>query len=138
MDPVRARQGKLIVGIGGLMLFGFLFLPWFGEPAGNLTGWQGQTTTDVYLLITAMVAVAAALPTTRALLLPGVTMPGGAALLGGVATILLIWLSFIDFSSGADRKIGVYLALLAAIVITIGGFLSAQGGPQAVSPRART
>jgi hypothetical protein len=138
MDPVRARQGKLIVGIGGLMLFGFLFLPWFGEATGNRTGWQGQTTTDLYLLITAMVAVAAALPATRALLLPGVTMSGGATLLGGVASVLLIWLSFIDFSSGADRKVGVYLALLAAIVITIGGFLSAQGGPRTASPRART
>ena len=53
MDPVRARQGKLIAGIGGLALFGFLFLPWFGEPGGSLTGWEGQTTTDIYLLITA-------------------------------------------------------------------------------------
>ncbi len=136
MDPVRARQGKLVAGIGGLALFGFLFLPWFGEAGANLTGWGGQTTMDVYLLITAMVAVAAALPNTRALLVPGVTMSGAAALLGGVATVLLIWLAFIDFPPGADRKIGVYLALLAAIVITIGGFMTAQGGPGSV--RART
>jgi len=119
-----------------LLLFGFLFLPWFGEAGVNETGWEGQTTTDIYLLITAMVAVAAALPASRALLLPGVTMPGGAALLGGVATVLLIWLSFIDFPSGADRKVGVYLALLAAIVITVGGFMAAQGGPG--TARART
>ena len=136
MGPVRARQGKLIAGVGGLLLFGFLFLPWFGEAGVNETGWEGQTTTDIYLLITAMVAVAAALPASRALLLPGVTMPGGAALLGGVATVLLIWLSFIDFPSGADRKVGVYLALLAAIVITVGGFMAAQGGPG--TARART
>src|SRR3954452_22468244 len=135
MDPVRARQGKLIAGIGGLALFGFLFLPWFGEAGVNLTGWQGQTTTDIYLLITAMVAVASALPESRAILVPGVTMSGGATLLGGVATVLLIWLAFIDFPSGADHKVGVSLALLAAIVITIGGFMSARGGP--VSARAR-
>jgi len=136
MLDIRARQGRLIAGVGGLMLFGFLFLPWFGEAGLNSTGWEGQSTTDIYLLITAMVAVAAALPATRAMLLPGVTMSGAAALLGGVGTVLLIWLSFIDFPSGADRKVGVYLALLAAIVITIGGFMSAQGGP--VSARART
>jgi hypothetical protein len=136
MLDIRARQGRLIAGVGGLMLFGFLFLPWFGEGGLNSTGWEGQSTTDIYLLITAMVAVAAALPATRAMLLPGVTMSGAAALLGGVGTVLLIWLSFIDFPSGADRKVGVYLALLAAIVITIGGFMSAQGGP--VSARART
>jgi hypothetical protein len=136
MDPVRARQGKLIAGVGGLLLFGFLFLPWFGEAGVNETGWQGQSTTDIYLLITAMVAVAAALPASRALLLPGVTMPGGAALLGSVATVLLIWLSFVDFPSGADRKVGVYLALLAAIVTAVGGFMAAQGGPG--TARART
>src|SRR6266545_4814574 len=112
MLDVRARQGRLVAGVGGLMLFGFLFLPWFGEAGVNLTGWQGQTTTDIYLLITAMVAVAAALPNTRALLVPGVTMSGAAALLGGVATVLLIWLAFIDFPSGTGHKIGVYLALL--------------------------
>jgi hypothetical protein len=129
MDPVRARQGKLVAGIGGLALFGFLFLPWFGEAGVNLTGWQGQTTTDIYLLITAMVAVASALPESRAILVPGVTMSGGATLLGGVAAVLLIWLAFIDFPSGTDHKVGVYLALLAAIVIAIGGFMSAQRGP---------
>ncbi len=129
MDGMRARQGRLVAGIGGLMLFGFLFLPWFGEAGVNSTGWQGQSSTDIYLLITAMVAVAAALPGTRAMLLPGVTMAGAAALLGTVGTVILIWLSFIDYPSGADRKVGVYLALFAAIVIAIGGFMSAQGGP---------
>lgn len=136
MDPVRARQGKLIAGVGGLLLFAFLFLPWFGEGGGNLTGWEGQTTTDIYMLITAMVAVAAALPSTRAQLLPGVSMSGGAALLGSVATVLMIWLSFID-SGGADRKVGVYLALIAAIVIAIGGYMAAQGGPATATARAR-
>jgi len=136
MDSARARQGKLVAGIGGLMLFGFLFLPWFGEAGVSQTGFEGQSSTDIYLLITAMVAVAAALPSTRAMLLPGVSMPGGAALLGAVATVLMIWLSFIDFPSGADRKIGVYLALVAAIVIAIGGYMAAQGGP--ATARART
>src|SRR3954451_10204023 len=120
MLDVRARQGRLIAGVGGLMLFGVLFLPWVSELGVNQTGWQGSSSTDIYMLITAMVAVAAALPASRAMLLPGVTMSGAAALLGGVGTVLLIWLSFIDFPSGADRKVGVYLALLAAIVITIG------------------
>jgi hypothetical protein len=135
MDAMRVRQGRLIAGVGGLMLFGFLFLPWFGEGGANLTGWEGQSSTDIFLLITAMVAVAAFLPGSRASVVPGVSMSGAAAVLGGVATILLIWLAFIDFPSGADRKVGVYLALLAAIVIAIGGYMSTQDAP--VSARAR-
>jgi hypothetical protein len=134
MDPMRARQGRLVAGVGGLMLFGFLFLPWFGDGVSE-TGWEGQSSTDIYLLITAMVAVAAALPASRAMLLPGVTMSGAAALLGGVGSVLLLWLAFIDFPSGADRKVGVYLALVAALVITVGGFMSTQVGP--ATARAR-
>ena len=111
-------------------MFAFLFLPWFGEAGVDSTGWQGQSSTDIYLLITAMVAVAAALPSTRAVLVPGVTTNGAATLLGGVASVLLIWLSFIDFPSGADRKVGVYLALVAAIVITVGGFMSSRATPR--------
>ena len=136
MDPIRARQGRLVAGVGGVMLFIFLFLPWFGEAGLNSNGWQGQSSTDIFLMITAVVGIASALPARRAVLLPGVTMGGAAALLGGVATLVLIWLSFFDFPSGADRKIGVYLALLAAIVITIGGYMSAQGGSRTL--RART
>jgi drug/metabolite transporter (DMT)-like permease len=135
MDAMRVRQGRLIAGVGGLLLFGFLFLPWFGQGGGNSTGWEGQSSTDIFLLITAMVAVAAFLPGSRASLVPGVSMSGAAAVLGGVATIILIWLAFIDFPSGADRKLGVYLALLAAIVIAIGGYMSTHDAP--VSARAR-
>jgi hypothetical protein len=131
MDGVQVRRGRLIAGVGGLMLFGFLFLPWFGEAGLNSDGWEGQSSTDIFLLITAIVAVVAALPAGRAHLLPGVTMSGAAAVLGAVATIIMIWLSFIDFPSGADRKVGVYLALVAAIVITVGAYMSAQEEPTA-------
>jgi hypothetical protein len=131
MDGVQVRRGRLIAGVGGLMLFGFLFLPWFGEAGLNSDGWEGQSSTDIFLLITAIVAVGAALPAGRAHLLPGVTMSGAAAVLGAVATIIMIWLSFIDFPSGADRKVGVYLALVAAIVITVGAYMSAQEEPTA-------
>jgi hypothetical protein len=135
MDAVGVRRGRLVAGIGGLMLLGFLFLPWFGEGGLNSDGWEGQSSTDIFLMITALVAVASALPAGRAHLLPGVTISGAAAVLGAVATVIMVWLSFIDFPSGADRKIGVYLALVAAIVITVGAYMSAQEEPP--GPRAR-
>jgi hypothetical protein len=135
MEAMRARQGRLVAGVGGVMLFAFLFLPWFGEGGLSETGWEGQSSTDVYLMITAVIAIASAVPLGRELL-PGVTPGGAAALMGGVATLILIWLSFLDFPSGADRKIGVYLALFAAIVITVGGYMSAQGGSATVRARS--
>jgi hypothetical protein len=61
MDISRTSTGQRIAGVGGVLLFIFLFLPWFGEGGLELSGWEGQSSTDVYLLITAIVAVAAAL-----------------------------------------------------------------------------
>jgi hypothetical protein len=136
MEPRQIGQGRLIAGLGGLLLFGFLFLPWFSAGGVNESGWEGQSSTDIYMLITAMVAVAAALPGTRAMLVPGVTMSGAATLLGGVATVLLIWLSFIDVPSGEGREVGIYLALVAAILIAVGGFMSAGATPRAARARS--
>jgi hypothetical protein len=135
MEPKQVGQGRLIAGLGGLLLFAFLFLPWFSAAGVNESGWEGQSSTDIYMLITAMVAVAAALPGTRAMLVPGVTMSGAAALLGGVATVLLIWLSFIDVPSGEGREVGIYLALVAALLIAVGGFMSAGATPRSVRAR---
>jgi hypothetical protein len=127
MSSRRSRQGRLTAGVGGVLLFIFLFLPWFGEAGVNATGWQGQSSTDIYMLITAAVAVGT-LVTAGGVIVRGLTFDGAAALLGGVATILLIWLCFFDFPSGADRKIGVYLSLLSAIVIAFGGYTATLDG----------
>jgi hypothetical protein len=129
MDISRTSTGQRIAGIGGVLLFIFLFLPWFGEGNFELSGWEGQSSTDIYMLIVAIVAVAAALAGPNELV-PGVTLNGAAALLGGVATIQLIWLSFFD---GDGREYGMYLSLLAAIAIAVGGYMAATEG---TAPRA--
>lgn len=123
MDLSRTSTGQRIAGISGVLLLIFLFLPWFGEGGRSLSGWEGQSSTDVYMLITALVAIAAAFAGATGLLVPGLTMNGAAALLGGVATILLLWLGLFD---GESREYGMYLSLLAAIGVAIGGYMAAQ------------
>jgi hypothetical protein len=44
-----------------------------------------------------------------------------------VATLVLLWLVVFDSLPGEDRKIGLYLALLAVIMIAFGGYTAAQG-----------
>ena len=127
MNQGTTSMGQLIAAVGGVLLFVFLFAPWFGEGGLDLSGWEGQSSTDVYLLITAIVAVAGAF-VGRTLLLPGLTVIGAVALLGAVATILLLWLGLFD---GEDRQYGMYLSLIAAIVITIGGLMAAGVGANA-------
>lgn len=123
MEASRTSIGQRIAGAGGLLLIVFLFLPWFGAGGGTLNGWEGQSSTDVYLLITALIAIAAAVAGATGLLVPGLTMNGAAALLGGVATIVLLWLALFD---GEEREVGMYLSVLAAAMIAAGGYLAAQ------------
>ena len=123
MNFSRTSIGQRIAGLGGILLFICLFLPWFGEDGLVLSGWEGQSSTDVYLLITAFIALAAAFAGPKGLLVPGLTMNGAATLLGGVGTILLLWLVLVD---GDDRQYGMYLSLVAVVAITVGSYLAAQ------------
>jgi hypothetical protein len=125
MSASQTSQGQMIAAAGGVLLFIFLFLPWFGAGGGDQSGWEGQSTTDLYLLITAVVAIGAAL--TGGAVLPGLTMNGATAVLGAVGTILLLWLVLFDFPDGADREIGLYLSLIAVAAVAGGGYAAAQG-----------
>lgn len=128
-------RGHLVAGAGGFLLFVFLFLPWFGAGPVTESGWEGQSTTDIYLLITAVVAVFTAATAGRGMVLPGMTANGATTLLGGVATILLLWLVVFDFPGGASREVGLYLSFLAAIAVTVGGALASR--ETAPPPRRR-
>ena len=123
MDFNRMSQGERIAGVGGVALFIFLFLPWFGD----VTGWEGQSSTDIYMLITAVVAFTTAITAGSGVTLPGISMNGATMLLGGVATLLLIWLIVFDFPEGESRGIGIILALVAAAAIAYGGYTAAAG-----------
>jgi len=120
MDTRGMSQGQMIAGVAGAALIVFLFLPWFGD----ISGWEGQSSTDIYMLITGVVAIAAALGVGFSL--PGVSMSGATALLGIVATILLVWLIIFDFPEGVDRGIGIILSLVAAAAIAYGGYTAAD------------
>ena len=122
MDVNRMGRGEQIAAVGGAVLFISLFLNWFGD----VSGWEGQTTTDLYLAITAGVAVLAALGSAD-LPIRGLSMNAATALLGGVATILLIWLVVFDFPDGVDRGLGVILALIASAAVAYGGYTAAEG-----------
>jgi hypothetical protein len=127
MNASSMGQGQKIAAVGGAVLFVSLFLAWFGSGDTALSGWEGQTTTDVYLLITAAVAIAGAVMA-AGFPVPGVSWSGATALLGGVATILLVWLVVFDFPDGIDRGLGVILALIASAAIAYGGWTSAGRG----------
>jgi hypothetical protein len=128
MDTSRLSPGDMIAGAGGIGLFLFLFLDWFSVGSA----WELFDLTDIVLAAIALVVIA--LVALRAM---GneVSVPGGRAtviaLLGAAATAMVLTWAF----EGEERKIGLWLALLAALAITFGGW---QALRDRVAPTHRT
>lgn len=138
----RLSQGQLIAAIGAVVLLVAMFLPWIGVsgpslpagitlPQGASGGgsseniWKGSTL-DIYLLTTVIVA---ALPALLALTQSSEEFSFASAatfLLGVVGVILIAAFLTVDFPDGADRKIGAFIGLAAAIAIAVGGFRAMQ------------
>ena len=135
-------QGQIIAAVSGVVLLVATFLPWIGvsgpDLPANLPGvsesaggsdsenvWKGSSL-DVYLLITAIVA----------LVPPLLALSGSAEefsfasaatfLLGVIGVILVAVFLTIDFPDGAERKVGAFIGLAAVIGIAFGGFRALQ------------
>jgi hypothetical protein len=142
----RLSQGQMIAAIGAVVLLVAMFLPWIGVsgpslPSGvnlppgvaNAVGsasssenvWKGPTL-DIYLLITAIVALLPALLALTDSAEEFSFVSAATFLLGVVGAILVIAYLTVDFPDGADRKIGAFIGLAAAIAIAVGGFRAMQ------------
>jgi hypothetical protein len=131
-------QGQLVAVVSAIALFIISFLPWFGISGGivvqgvgavggseNFSLWQAENPLDIYLLIVILVAL---VPAVLALLGGGgeaPLAPFATALLGGVGTLLILYQVF-DTPGDADRKVGLFLGLIACAGIAVGGYLSMQ------------
>jgi hypothetical protein len=105
---------RLVIGGGGALLIGSLFMPW----ARGRSGWELLTTTDVFFLIVGIVALAAAITGGRfGLFRPDVSLNGAADLLCLVAIVLIAWVAIFDFPAGESRGAGVFVALAASMAI---------------------
>jgi hypothetical protein len=135
----RLSQGQMIAAVGAIALLVAMFLPWIGVsgpslPSGLPGGvdtstseniWKGSSL-DIYLLITGVVALLPALLAVTDSASEFSFVSAATLLLGVVAVILVIAFLTVDFPDGADRKIGAFIGLGAAVVIAVGGFRAMQ------------
>jgi hypothetical protein len=137
----RLSQGQIIAAVGGAALLVAMFLPWVGVsgpsvpagipvPSGISTStsdniWKASTL-DIYLLITAIVAIVPALLAITDAAEEFSFVSAATFLLGVVAVILVAAFLTVDFPDGADRKYGAFIGLVAAIVVAFGGFRAMQ------------
>jgi hypothetical protein len=104
-----------------VLLIVSLFLPWAEKGGVSRSGWELWTMADVFFLIAGLCAIAAAITGGRfGLFRPDMSLIAATDLLGLVAIVLTAWLLIFDFPAGADREIGAFLALVAALAIAGG------------------
>lgn len=149
MDVNRFSQGQLIAAASAVLLLIFMFLPWFEIPgveatlpeglpddidlsgtpgieSESLNAWEGENPLDVFLLVTILVALGGALLASSG---GGAGMPVPLSmatfLLGSMGTLMVLYQVF-DVPGDLDRKIGLFLGLIAVAGIAVGGYLSMQ------------
>ena len=128
MDTSRVSPAELIAGAGGLLLFLFLFLDWFGP----LNAWQLFDFMDIVL---AIVGLGAAVMVGMRVMGMDVSLPG--PMVVGLAGFAAFWVVIAFLIEGDERKVGIWLALIATIVITyaaLGGGERRPGPPRAPGP----
>jgi hypothetical protein len=119
MSTINPGFGRLLAGWGGVLLIASLFLPWSGTAGATENGWETVRVSDVFFLITGICGLAAAITGGR-FFRRDLSLNGMTDIFAVVAGLLLAWLIFFDFPSGASREVGVYLALAGAAAVATG------------------
>ena len=142
MNAGGMSQGQIVAAVSALALVVSLFLAWGGadipdlpegvsnlpgveavEDSATVTGWESQNTLDIYLAILA-VFVLGNLVMMMMGNPEGIPFAPAAAtfLLGAIGTIMTVYV-LVDVPEGAERKIGIYVAVAAVIGVTVGSYL---------------
>ncbi|MEA2480164.1 MAG: hypothetical protein QOJ07_2086 [Thermoleophilaceae bacterium] len=144
----------MIAGGSAVLLFFFMFIEWFdatskkGEAIPSqykddlsYNAWEAFSFIDILLFLLIVIVIAVVVVRLLGVKLPPLPVPLGTIILGAgaLATLLILFrliftpnLEFLGVSlkdtgnADINRSIGVFLGLLAAIGMTVGGFLSMQ------------
>jgi hypothetical protein len=130
----RLRGGELLAGVGGALLIAFMFLPWFGKVSPfcvpipghtcghNVDAWQAFGLTDKLLFLAGLAGIAVAVlaagspKTDTQITSASMTVP-----IALLATILVLY-RLLDPVRDLDRRIGLYLGLVASAAVTYGAW----------------
>jgi hypothetical protein len=140
----RLRGGELLAGVGGALLFGAMFLPWFGKVnpfctplpgyscGRNFDAWGAFGFTDFILLLTAIAGIGVAIAGTNAKTDGQITSASLTTPLAFLATLLVLY-RLVDPVGKLDLRFGIYLGLLGCLAVTYGGWRAVRDeGPSRV------
>jgi hypothetical protein len=135
VDLNKLSTGDKVIGASAILFLVALFMPWYGLGGGSNNGWDYFLTGILPLLIAAaMVAVIATQRFTTTDLPDPPIRWSQIHLIAGVVILVLLLLRVLITSDvevlgesfDLDRKYGLWIALIAAIGLAVGGYLKHQ------------
>jgi hypothetical protein len=139
LDINKLNTGEKVIGISGILLLIFSFFPWLGYSAGPFSASKSAWTFTLCWLAVVLGVLMAGYVIAKA---AGVDLPDlgnmrWAHILLGVAIVVFLFIlikvivgpSGVDLAGtgvSKDRKIGIFLGLLASIGLVAGAYLNAK------------
>jgi hypothetical protein len=145
----RLRGAELLAGGGGALLFGVMFLPWFGKVSPycvrftgfscghNVSAWGAFGFTDIVLLLAAICGIAVAVAGTNSKTDAQITSAAVTVPVALLATLLVVY-RVLDPVGSKDLRVGIFLGLLACAAVTYGSWRAVRNErPSSVARPAR-
>jgi hypothetical protein len=121
MTTVNPALGRWLAGCGGILLIASLFMPWSEVAGATRTGWETASVWDVFVVVTGVCGIAAALTGGRfGFFRRDLSFNGMTDIFGVMLGILIGWSILFETPSATGREVGVYLALVGAAAVATG------------------
>jgi hypothetical protein len=120
MNVSRIRPIDWLAGLGGIVLLALLWLPWYDLADGTQNGWASFAFVDVWLALTALLAIAIPI-VTAACETPSIPLAAAAA--AEVATwpafLLTLWRAIDQPSGPLDPTAMPWIAVLVVVLVGV-------------------
>jgi hypothetical protein len=127
VNLARLRPGDWVTGVAGLASVLLLWAPWYGVSDGTITGWQAFSVIDLFIVVTAALAIALLIITASRdtpelpVAMDVITAPI-ASLTALLVLIRLLDLPYAEVTTG--REWGVFAGTAAAIAVAAGAWMA--------------
>ena len=142
MDLDRLSTADKVIGASAILFLIALFMPWYGLAGASNNGWDYFLTGILPLLIAAEMVAVIAIQRFSTTELPKPPIPWSQIqLMAGVMIVVLLLLRVLITSDvevlgesfDLARKYGLWIALIAAVGLGVGGFLKNQESQGAIT-----
>lgn len=141
----KTTTGRIVAAVGGILLIISLFLTWAGSSVPDQVQQFAQnvnTTFNAFDLfgfmpfVFLLIGVLALLPAALDIFNLDIELPFDNSLVAVIGGVLAIGSMLLVLDSNGSAKFGVWLAFLAAIAITVGGFMQMNESEPVVAEAA--